>query len=147
MSIWYRNYAVADLDKLCADTAVSYLDIRFAELGEDFVSASMPVDARTVQPMRVLHGGASCLLAETLGSVASNLVINPDAFYAVGAEINASHLRPATRGRVTGIARPIRLGSSQHVWDIRIENEAGGLVCIARLTNVVRRRRDSVERD
>ncbi|KAF0811841.1 putative esterase [Andreprevotia sp. IGB-42] len=147
MSIWHRSYTIADLERLCADTVVPYIDIAFTEIGDDFLSATMPVDARTVQPMRILHGGASCLLAETLGSLASNMVVNPEGFYAVGSEINASHLRPATRGRVTGTARPIRLGSSQHVWDIRIENEAGGLVCIARLTNVIRRRRDAIERD
>ena len=147
MSIWYRDYTIAELDRLCSDTVVPHLDIRFSEIGADYLSASMPVDARTVQPMRILHGGVSCVLAETLGSLASNMVVNPEGFYAVGAEINASHLRPATRGRVTGTARPIRLGSSQHVWDIRIENEAGGMVCVARLTNVIRRRRDTLERD
>ncbi|WP_035052990.1 hotdog fold thioesterase [Andreprevotia chitinilytica] len=147
MSIWHRAYTLAELERMCADTAVSHLDIHFTEIGDDYLTATMPVDSRTVQPMRILHGGISCALAETLASLASNLVVNPDGFYAVGCEINASHLRPATRGLVTGTARPIRLGSSQHVWEIKIENEAGGLVCISRMTNVIRRRRDAVERD
>ncbi|AOY00277.1 hotdog fold thioesterase [Jeongeupia sp. USM3] len=141
MPIWIRPFTPADLDAMCANTAVEHLDIRFTEVGDDYLVATMPVDHRTVQPMRLLHGGISCALAETLGSVASNLIVDTGKQLAVGTEINASHVRSASKGRVTGTARPIRLGQSQHVWEIRIDDEAGRLLSIARLTNAIVPRR------
>ena len=96
----------------------------------------MPVDHRTVQPFRLLHGGASCVLAETLGSIASNLIVDPKKFYAVGQSINANHIRSAKEGdqAVKGIATPIHLGRQSHVWEINIYNEQGKLICVSRLT-------------
>jgi 1,4-dihydroxy-2-naphthoyl-CoA hydrolase len=111
-----------------------HLGIDCTELGADFLKAKMPVDHRTKQPYGLLHGGASCVLAETLGSFASALVIDHSAFYCVGLEINANHVRSAKEGFVTGIASPLHLGNSTHVWDIRIYDEREKLVCVSRLT-------------
>lgn len=113
------------------------LDIQITELGDDFIRGTMPVDHRTVQPYGILHGGASVSLAETLGSIAAHLVIDGSKFYTVGQEINANHIRPASKGRVTGTARPIHLGRSSQIWGIEITNEDGKLVCISRITMAV----------
>jgi len=107
------------------------------EIGEDFVRGTMPVDARTKQPFGLLHGGASVALAESLGSLAANLVLDSSTEMAVGLDINANHVRAATSGRVTGTARPLHLGRSTQVWEIRIEDESARLVCISRLTMAV----------
>ncbi|UNK51147.1 hotdog fold thioesterase [Lysobacter sp. S4-A87] len=112
------------------------LGIVFTEIGHDFVRGTMPVDERTRQPYGLLHGGASVLLAETLGSSAGNLCVGSDEV-CVGIEINANHLRAAREGVVTGTARPIHIGARTQVWDIRIEDERGRLVCISRLTLAV----------
>ena len=122
-----------------ADSAVAHLGIAFTEFGEDFLRGTMPVDARTRQPYGLLHGGASVLLAETLGSMAANLCLDdPSAGQAVGVEINANHLRAKTDGIVTGTARPLHVGRSTQVWDIRIEDEQGRAVCVSRLTLAMR---------
>lgn len=118
-------------------TLLETLDIRITELGDDYIKGDMPVDQRTVQPYGILHGGASVSLAESLGSIAAHLTVDPDKFYSVGMEINANHLRPATKGRVTGMARPIHLGRSSQVWGIEISNEEGKLVCISRITMAI----------
>lgn len=115
-----------------------HLGLEFVEFGEDHITARMPVDHRTMQPFGLLHGGASCVLAETVGSVASNFCIDINKQYAVGLEINANHLRAAKSGYVYGTARPIHIGRSTHVWDIRIEDEDKKLVCISRLTMAVK---------
>ena len=121
-----------------ANTLGENLGIEFTEIGADFLVAKMPVDSRTVQPYRLLHGGASVALAETLGSVASHLCIEDlDKKMAVGVEINANHLRPATRGFVFGKVTAIRVGRSMHVWSIEITDERGKLVCVSRLTVAV----------
>jgi len=123
---------------LNANTLGENLGIEFTEIGEDFIIAKMPVDHRTVQPFRLLHGGASVALAETLGSVASQLCIEDfGKKMAVGVEINANHLRPATKGFVFGKVTPIRVGRSMHIWNIEIKDERGKLVCISRLTVAV----------
>lgn len=134
MSIWFRPYTLDELQRLNADTMAGHLDIRFTEIGPDYLRASMPVDSRTVQPFGLLHGGASVALAETLGSVASNCCVDSPRYYCVGQEINANHVRPARSGRVTGTARPVHLGGRSQVWDIRIEDEGGRLTCVSRLT-------------
>ena len=129
-----------DLETLNAhagDTMVSTLGIEFTELGADFLRGRMPVDARTRQPYGLLHGGASVSLAETLGSLAGNLCLDQSRSVAVGLEISANHLRQVTRGHVIGTARPIHLGRSTQVWDIRIEDEEGRMVCVSRLTLAV----------
>jgi 1,4-dihydroxy-2-naphthoyl-CoA hydrolase len=117
------------------------LGIVVTEVGDDFVRGRMPVDARTHQPFGLLHGGASVALAETLGSLAAWLCIDPDAEAAVGLEVNANHLRAVTSGNVTGTARPLHVGRSTQVWDIRIEDEDGRAVCVSRLTVAVVPRR------
>jgi uncharacterized protein (TIGR00369 family) len=111
--------------------------IEFVEIGDDFLRARMPVDQRTRQPLGILHGGASVVLAETLGSAASNLAVNRDEFYAVGLEINANHVRSVASGYVLGTARPLHVGKSTQVWEMQICDEAGNLVCVSRMTNVV----------
>ena len=130
------DVTLADLNALSTDTAMIPLGIVFTELGPDYLRATMPVDARTKQPHGLLHGGASVLLAETLGSTAGGLCA-PDGKGVVGIEINANHLRGVREGLVTGTARPLHVGASTQVWDIRIEDEAGRLVCISRLTLAV----------
>ncbi|HEY4583541.1 MAG TPA: hotdog fold thioesterase [Lysobacter sp.] len=127
---------LADLDALSRDTAIAALGIEFTKIGPDFLRATMPVDARTKQPYGLLHGGASVLLAETLGSTAGNLCV-PDDRICVGIEINANHVRGVRDGIVTGTARPLHVGASTHVWEIRIEDARGRLVCISRLTLAV----------
>ena len=116
---------------------IEHLGIQFLEVGDDYIKARMPVDQRTIQPFGLLHGGASIALAETLGSVAANLCVDREKKMCVGLEINANHIRPVTNGFVYGIAKPIHLGASTQVWEIRIENEQEKLVCISRLTLAV----------
>lgn len=127
---------LAELNALSKGTAMEPLGIVFTQIGNDFVRGTMPVDQRTRQPYGLLHGGASVLLAETLGSSAGNLCVGDDEV-CVGIEINANHLRAARDGIVTGTARPIHIGARTQVWDIRIEDERGRLVCISRLTLAV----------
>lgn len=137
MSIWKQNTTVEAVRQMVADTAVSHLGIEITEIGPDFLRGAMPVDRRTVQPMGILHGGASVLLAETLGSQASYMCVDPAKYRCVGLDINANHIRAVTSGKVVGTARPIHLGRTTHVWEIRIETEDEKLVCIARLTMAV----------
>ena len=137
MSIWHRPYTLEELQQQSCNSMDGHLGIRFTEIGPDFVRATMPVDRRTQQPFGLLHGGASVVLAETLGSVGANLCLDPEGFFAVGQEINANHLRGVRSGRVTGTARPIFLGARSQVWEIRIEDEKGRLTCISRLTMAV----------
>ncbi|MEH6497962.1 MAG: hotdog fold thioesterase [Pseudoalteromonas distincta] len=135
-AIWYQKVDLAELNKP-GEHINSLLDIRFEDYGDDWISASMPVDARTHQPYGILHGGASVVLAESLGSTASYLCIDNGRFYCVGLEVNANHLKAVRSGRVMALARPIHLGRTTHVWDIRLHNDADQLTCIARLTMAV----------
>jgi 1,4-dihydroxy-2-naphthoyl-CoA hydrolase len=128
------NIQIAQLQEFSKNTMVEHLGMEFLELGKDFISAKMPVDHRTHQPMGLLHGGASVALAETLGSVASSLVIDMNKYHSVGIEINANHIKSARSGFVYGKATPIHIGKKTHVWDIKISNENKELVCISRLT-------------
>ena len=121
------------LNAMSRGTAMEPLDIVFTELGDDFLRATMPVDARTRQPYGLLHGGASVLLAETVGSSAGMLCVG-DGQGVVGVEINANHLRGVREGRVTATARPLHVGRQTQVWEIRIEDERARLVCVSRLT-------------
>jgi len=129
-----KNIQVSHLQEISKNTMVEHLGIEFVELGNDFISAKMPVDHRTHQPMGLLHGGASVALAETLGSVASSLLVDLNHHHCVGLEINANHIKSARSGYVYGIASPLHIGKKTHVWDIRITNENDDLVCISRLT-------------
>ena len=137
MSIWKITPTLEQLAARSQNTMVPHLGIEFTEVGPDHISARMPVDARTLQPLGLLHGGASAALAETLGSVAGNLCVDPQTKFCVGLEINANHVRAARRGWVTGVVRPIHLGGSTQVWEIRITDEQQRLVCISRLTLAV----------
>jgi len=135
MAIWFKkDLSIADLAPLGKDTMAEHIGIEWVEAGEDFLSARMPVDKRTLQPYGLLHGGASVALAETLGSVAAAMVIDPKKFYCVGLEINANHVRSARDGYVTGVAKPIHIGGTTHVWDIKIYDEREKLVCVSRIT-------------
>lgn len=137
MAIWFREYTLQELNHIMIDTLITHVGIEFVEIGDDFLRARMPVDKRTRQPMGILHGGASVVLAETLGSGAANLAINRDEFYAVGLEINANHVRSVSGGYVIGTARPLHLGKTTQVWEMQIRDEDENLVCVSRMTNVV----------
>ncbi|WP_411273355.1 hotdog fold thioesterase [Daejeonella sp.] len=132
--IWYREYNVQELNGRPTNHLGALLGIEFTDIGEDFLSARMPVNERTHQPYGILHGGASVVLAETLGSVASSMVIDWDKYIGVGLEINANHLRPVKSGYVTGICKPLHIGGKTHVWDIKIYNDKGRMSCVSRLT-------------
>lgn len=135
MSIWFnKSINLDDIKELGSDTMARHLGMEWVALGEDSLQLSMPVDERTKQPYGILHGGASCALAETIGSVASALVINRDEFICVGLEINANHIRSAKEGIVTGHCSPLHIGRSTHVWDIKILDESERLICVSRLT-------------
>ena len=141
MTIWNLEATPNALNAISANTMVEHLGIEFVEIGDDFLTARMPVDHRTVQPAGLLHGGASVALAETLGSVAATLCVNPAETTCVGLEINANHIRSVRSGFVTGVARPIHLGNSTQVWDIRIyDDEQERLACVCRLTMAVLKR-------
>jgi 1,4-dihydroxy-2-naphthoyl-CoA hydrolase len=137
MSIWYRPYTLEELDQQSRGSMVEYVDIRFSEIGPDYLRATMPVDHRTWQPYGLLHGGATVVLAETLGSVGATCCVDTSRYYCVGQEINANHIRSARSGRVTGTARPVHLGSRSHVWEIRVEDDRQRLVAISRMTLAV----------
>ncbi len=128
------DVSLSDLNSLSRGTMVQHLGIEFIELGSDYIKARMPVDHRTFQPLKLLHGGASTALAETLGSVAAHLSIDRKTQHCVGIEINANHIRSVRNGFVYGTTRPLHLGKSTHVWEIRIEDEYGALICISRIT-------------
>lgn len=133
--IWFTpDLTLAGIQRMNAHTMAEHLGIVYTEIGDNSLTATMPVDDRTRQPAGLLHGGASCVLAETLGSVASYLVIDPAHLQPVGLEINANHVRGVRSGVVTGTATAVHLGKTTHVWDIRIHDERGSLVCISRLT-------------
>ncbi|MBK9570230.1 MAG: hotdog fold thioesterase [Chitinophagaceae bacterium] len=135
MRIWFNKELTIDhFSQFGKDTLNGLLGIEWTELGADYIKARMPVDNRTKQAYGLLHGGASCVLAETIGSVGSAMVIDHTKFYCVGLEVNANHIRSAREGFVTGIASPLHLGSTTHVWDIKIFDEKEKLVCVSRLT-------------
>jgi 1,4-dihydroxy-2-naphthoyl-CoA hydrolase len=138
-----KEVTVADLNRRCENTMSSYIGIEFTELGEDFLIARMPVDARTRQPLGMLNGGASCVLSETVGSMAANLCVDRNKYVCLGLDINANHIRPALEGFVYGTARPFHLGRKTQVWEIKITDQDDQLVCISRLTMaVIEKRKD-----
>ena len=137
MSIWLQQPELTALNALSKNTLVELLDIRFEAFDDDSLTASMVVDPRTHQPYGLLHGGASVVLAETLGSTASYLCIDSTQFYCVGLEVTANHLRGLRSGRVTAVARPLHLGRTTQVWDIRLSGDDGKLSCVSRLTMAV----------
>ena len=140
--IWFdKELSIEKLKPLGPNTMAAHIGIEWVEVGENFMKAKMPVDHRTNQPYGLLHGGASCVLAETLGSVASAMVIDHSKFYCVGLEINANHVRGVREGYVTGVASPLHLGNTTHIWDIKIYDEKEKLVCVSRLTVAILTRR------
>ena len=135
--IWFAKPDLEHLNNRSKNNIGNYLGIQFIEIGDNYIKATMPVDDRTRQPVGILHGGASVVLAETLGSVASNLVLNPDRNMGVGLEVNANHLRMVKSGFVTGVCTPIHIGGKTHIWDIKLYNDEGKITCISRLTVAV----------
>ncbi len=136
-SIWKEEVDLPRVNEIAKGSMLDYLGIEFTEVGPDFLRASMPVDHRTKQPFGILHGGASVVLAESIGSMAANLCIGLKNKAAVGLDISANHIRQVVEGRVIGTARPLHIGGRTQVWEIRIENERGQLVCVSRLTILV----------
>lgn len=134
MHIWKQAFTLEALNASSKNTLVEHLGIEFTDFGPDFLEATMPVDQRTIQPAGLLHGGANVSLAETVGSVASYLCIDPATSMAVGLEINANHLKAVRQGHVTAHCKPIKIGRSIHVWNIEISNDQGELSCVSRLT-------------
>ncbi len=137
MSLWRTTPDLDALNGLRKNTINEALDVRFEAFDDQSITASMVVDSRTHQPYGLLHGGASVVLAETLGSTASYLCIDSSKFYCVGLEVNANHLRGVRSGRVTAVARPVHLGRTTHVWDIRLSGDDGKPSCISRLTMAI----------
>lgn len=137
MAIWFKEYSAADIQFQFESGMLKHLGMACVEIGPDYLIGSMPVDHRTQQPFGLLHGGASCVLAESIGSIASNMALDPDKHYAVGLDINANHLRSARSGLVFGKAEPIHLGRKTHVWQIKITDESEKMIAISRLTMAV----------
>lgn len=137
MTIWRTETTPEQLQARSRNTLAERIGIRITEIGPDYLRATMPVNSYTHQPMGILHGGASVALAETAGSLAANLCVDPDKYVCVGQEINANHLRRASAGIVTATARPFHIGGRSQVWSIEIRDESDKLVCISRLTMAV----------
>ena len=135
-AIWKQPVSVQSLTEIHLNTTVAHLGIEFLEVGDDFIRARAPVDARTRQPVGILHGGVSVLLAETLGSCGAAFS-SPAGYRAVGLDINANHIRSVSDGWVTGIASPIHMGRTTHVWQIEMTNGAGQLTCVSRITMAI----------
>jgi 1,4-dihydroxy-2-naphthoyl-CoA hydrolase len=135
MSIWFnKSLSLPQLMPLGQDTMAHWLGMEWVSIGDDYLKMRMPVNSKTKQPYGLLHGGASCALAETIGSVASHYVMDSEKCICVGLEINANHVRAAREGYVTATCTPLHLGASTHVWDVKIHDDGGKLVCVSRLT-------------
>ena len=133
MNIWKHPLDLIAINKMSENTLVSHLGILVTKFGDDWLEGTMPVDKRTVQPYRLLHGGASCVLSESLGSIAANLSIDTSEYMAVGQHIEATHIKPATKGLVTGKARAVHIGRSSQIWSIEIFNDEGKLICDSKI--------------
>ncbi|MDH0048779.1 hotdog fold thioesterase [Comamonas terrigena] len=141
MAIWKKQASLEEMNARNESCAVGHLGIEITEKGDDYLVGRVPVDARTKQPFGLLHGGVSVVLAETLGSVGAFNAC-PEGHMAVGLDINANHLRPATSGWVTGTAKPVHIGRTTQVWQIDMVNEAGELTCVSRITMAILPPRD-----
>lgn len=137
MSIWFKKVSVEELNVMHQNTMQSFCGIEFVEIGDDFIKAKMPVNDRTKQPHGLLHGGANVVLAESLGSIAAVLCIDISKFNCVGLEVNANHIRAVRSGYVYGITKPIHIGRSTQVWEIKIYDEENKLTCVSRITNAI----------
>ena len=133
--IWKKKINLNNINNSMKNTMAQYLEINIKEVGDSFIRATMPVNKKTIQPFGILHGGASVVLAETLGSLASNLCLNDD-YYSVGLDINANHIKSVKEHFVEAITKPIHIGRSTHVWEIKI-TQKNKLICISRLTTAV----------
>ncbi|HEY1722582.1 MAG TPA: hotdog fold thioesterase [Magnetospirillaceae bacterium] len=137
MSIWFGGVDLDFITTRGKNTMIEHLGIELLEAGDDFLKARMPVDHRTKQPAGLLHGGASVALSETVASLGATYAVDREKFHCVGLEINANHVRSATDGYVYAVARPAHLGRNTHVWEVKITDEAGKLVCISRVTMAI----------
>lgn len=137
-TLWFKPYTLENFNAWYPNTLVEHIGIQLTEIGPDYLRGTMPVDKRTHQPQGLLHGGASVVLAETLGSVAANMAVDTQTHFCVGQEINANHIRGIRSGIVTGTARPYYIGRTSHVWGIEIVNPEGELVCVSRITMAIR---------
>jgi 1,4-dihydroxy-2-naphthoyl-CoA hydrolase len=136
-SIWKGEITTQLINDLGKNSLGDFFEIKFIEVGPDFLKATMPVNNKTKQPFGLLHGGASVALAETIGSVASWCVVNRDLFIGVGVEINANHVKAVTEGLVTAICSPLKIGGKIHVWEIKIYDQAGEMCCVSRFTSMI----------
>ena len=134
MAIWFKQFTLADLNQRSENTLADFLGIKFTAVGDDSLTATMPANEKTKQPLGIVHGGANVVLAETIASTGANAVIDLKKYYCVGLEINANHIRPVKEGLVTGIARAIHLGRTTQVWQIDLYNDAGKQTCVSRMT-------------
>ncbi len=140
--MWFSKPSIEELASRSANTMATCLGMVFTEVGDDYLVAKMPVDARTKQPLGILNGGASCALAETVGSTAANYCVDQSLVYCVGLDLNANHLKSATEGAVWAKAKPIHLGKKTQVWEIAITDDSHAMICIARLTMMVMVRKE-----
>ncbi|WP_380868304.1 hotdog fold thioesterase [Sphingobacterium corticis] len=138
--MWYKSYSLEEINKLFAKNMTGFLGIEAIEITEGSIVARMPVTDKVKQPYGLLHGGASVVLAESVGSVATNLIVDPEKYIGVGLEVNANHLRPVLSGEVTAICMPLHIGGKTHVWDIKIKDGKGRLTCVSRLTVAIIRK-------
>lgn len=136
-SIWARPFTIEEISERFGNTLAGHLDIAITEIGPDFLKAEMPVSEKVFQPMGVVHGGANVALAETLGSIGANMLVDQEKFACVGQEINANHVRAVRKGTITAIASPAYVGKTSQVWDIRLYDDDKKLTCISRLTMAV----------
>lgn len=136
-SIWFSTPNLEHMNAMCKNTACEALGIEITEVGPDYIRGTMPADTRTFQPFGLVHGGANVVLAETLGSIGANLLVDNSKFYCVGQEVNANHLRGVRSGKVTGTAKLWHAGKSSQVWSIELHDDSGKLSCISRLTMAV----------
>jgi len=134
--LWKKTISLDEINSFTKNSIVEKTGIRFIEKGDDFIRASMPVDERTKQPLGILHGGASVVLAETLGSMASHMTLD-EQHYSVGLEIKANHLKSVSKGLVTGIVTPVNLSKTNQLWDITITDEDDKKICVSRLTMMI----------
>ena len=139
-SIWHSVFSVEELRQRLGHTMAEHLGIRITEIGEDFLKGTMPVSEQTRQPLGLVHGGANVTLAESLGSVGANMVVDREKYFCVGQEINANHVRSVSKGLVTGIAKPEYIGKASQVWSIKLYDDDNNLTCISRLTMAVLKR-------
>lgn len=135
--IWFKKTTLEEVNILFDCYMTKLLDIKAIEITDDKLICTMPITDNVRQPFGILHGGASVVLAESIGSVASNLIVDPDKYVGVGLDINANHIRPAKNGIVTAICKALHIGKTTHVWDIKIYNDKNKMICISRLTVAV----------